>query len=166
MKKIAVLILLLTATIAQAHTLLMNVINNEDNTVTVVGEFSTGDSAAGALIRFESLLSGKILFKQRLPEDSELTAEIPKEPYQIVLDGGPGHTIVKEGIAPLEGFEKEIKAEVTKTSTKLSQASNLTNEWSNPTIILFILGLLLIILTLYISSKNTNKILKQIKQEG
>ena len=92
-----------------AHNLIMNVIDNKDNTITVVGEFSTGEDAAGAMIRLESLVNAEVLYKQRLPQESELTINIPKEPYQIVLDGGPGHTIVKEGIAPLEGFKKEIK---------------------------------------------------------
>ncbi|WP_323590820.1 hypothetical protein [Aliarcobacter butzleri] len=111
-----------------AHNLIMNVMDNKDNTITVIGEFSTGEDAAGALVRVESLISGDVLYKERLPEASEVTISIPKEPYQVVLDGGPGHTIVKEGIAPLEGFNEEIKSKIDSTK-KLSVAQNANNEW-------------------------------------
>lgn len=146
-----------------AHNLLMNVMNNEDNTITVMGEFSTGELAFGAMVRLESLVSGDVLFKERLPQISELTIEIPKEPYQIVLDGGPGHTIVKEGIAPLEGFVKEF-LEQTKKSSKLSQSDEFRNDWSLPMIVMFTFGLILVILTLYFSAKNTQILMKQLKQ--
>ena len=145
-----------------AHNLIMNVIDNKDNTITVVGEFSTGEDAAGAMIRLESLVNAEVLYKQRLPQESELTINIPKEPYQIVLDGGPGHTIVKEGIAPLEGFKKEIKEK--EVNTKLSTAQNANNEWDLITIFFFSLCLILFGLAIYFSNKNTNKILEKLKE--
>ncbi|RXK13224.1 hypothetical protein CP965_05340 [Halarcobacter mediterraneus] len=167
MKKIFVVIsTLFVITTLYAHTLLMNVMNNEDNTITVIGEFSTGEKAAGALVRLESLVSGEILFKQRLPVESELTIDIPKEPYQVVLDGGPGHTIVKEGIEPLEGFAKEVKEKAKSNSEKLSKAENFNNEWSLTTIILFTICIVLLLLALYFSSRNTNKILNEIRQKN
>jgi len=147
---------------AYAHTLLMNVINNDDNTITVHGEFSTGELAQGALIRLESLHSGAVLFKQRLPVESEVVIPIPKEPYQIVLDGGPGHTVVKEGIAPNEGFSVEAKAS---TTSKLSQSQNGTTEWSTPVIVLFTCAFMLLFLTLYVSMKNTRLILSEIRKK-
>lgn len=147
-----------------AHNLIMNVIDNKDNTITVVGEFSTGEDAAGAMIRLESLVNAEVLYKQRLPQESELTINIPKEPYQIVLDGGPGHTIVKEGIAPLEGFKKEIKEKEKEVNTKLSTAQNANNEWDLLTIFFFVLCLILFGLAIYFSNKNTNKILEKIKR--
>lgn len=146
-----------------AHNLIMNVIDNKDNTITVVGEFSTGEDAAGAMIRLESLVNAEVLYKQRLPQESELTINIPKEPYQIVLDGGPGHTIVKEGIAPLEGFKKEIKEKEKEVNTKLSTAQNANNEWDLLTIFFFVLCLILFGLAIYFSNKNTNKILEKLK---
>lgn len=147
-----------------AHNLIMNVIDNKDNTITVVGEFSTGEDAAGAMIRLESLVNAEVLYKQRLPQESELTINIPKEPYQIVLDGGPGHTIVKEGIAPLEGFKKEIKEKEKEVNTKLSTAQNANNEWDLLTIFFFSLCLILFGLAIYFSNKNTNKILEKLKE--
>ncbi|MFY9110114.1 hypothetical protein PZQ46_11480, partial [Aliarcobacter butzleri] len=76
MKKIFVFMFLSVSLFA--HNLIMNVIDNKDNTITVIGEFSTGEDAAGALVRVESLISGDVLYKERLPEASELTITIPK----------------------------------------------------------------------------------------
>lgn len=161
MKKLIILFAIcLTGTLVHAHTLLMEVLDNENNTVTVTAEFSTGQNAAGAQIRLESLASGKVLFKQRLPIESELTMDIPKEPYQIVLDGGPGHIIVKEGIPPLEGFLEELRANV---SEKLSKPESNNQNWSLPTLVFFSLSPLLFILTIYFSARNTRRILGKIR---
>ncbi|WP_391483963.1 hypothetical protein [Aliarcobacter butzleri] len=161
MKKIFVFMFLSVSLFA--HNLIMNVIDNKDNTITVIGEFSTGEDAAGALVRVESLISGDVLYKERLPEASEVTITIPKEPYQVVLDGGPGHTIVKEGIAPLEGFKEELKSKIDSTK-KLSVAQNANNEWDLITIVFFVLCLILFAMAIYFSNKNTNKILQQLKE--
>ncbi|RXJ60925.1 hypothetical protein CRV04_00165 [Candidatus Marinarcus aquaticus] len=145
-----------------AHSLLMNIFDNEDNTITVMAEFSTGEKAAGALIRLESLVTGEVLYQKRLPLESELTIIIPKEEYQVVLDAGPGHTIVKEGIAPLEGFLKKVKA---KNTAKLSQAQKTNNQWSALTTLFFVICIILFLMTIYWSNRNTNRILKQLKAE-
>ncbi|AFL69278.1 hypothetical protein Sulba_1999 [Sulfurospirillum barnesii SES-3] len=151
----------IVGTCLQAHTLLMNILNNDDNTLTVHGEFSTGELASGALIRLESLISGEVLFQQRLPESSELLIAIPKEPYQVVLDGGPGHTVVKEGFAPNEGFSVTAKASQKGT---LSQAQNGNKEWSMPMIFLLLGAGILMGLTLYFSYKNTRLILIELQK--
>lgn len=164
MKKLGIIIMALcVASFLEAHTLLMNVMNNDDDTITVRGEFSTGELASGALIKLESLLSGNVLFQQRLPESSELIIAIPKEPYQVVLDGGPGHSVVKEGIAPLEGFPADVKAKAT-TGAKLSQAQNGNGEWDLATVTMFSIAVLLFALTLYFSSRNTRLLLLQMKK--
>jgi len=158
MKKI---ILFLSLTIGLfAHNLLLNVHDNGDNTITVAGEFSTGEDASGAMIRLESLVSGDVLFQQRLPKESELTVEIPKEPYQIVLDGGPGHTIIKDGIAPKEGFKEEVKAK----NKQITAPKKAMNEWNNITIIFFTICIILFMLAIYFSNKNTNKILQELRK--
>lgn len=146
----------------QAHTLLMNIMDNEDNTITIMGEFSTGEKASGAMIRLESLSSGKILYKKRLPEDSELTVKIPQEPYQIVLDGGPNHTVVKEGIAPIGGFEK-IASEDSKVQVS-KENQNMTNTSAIPIQVLLGVCFVLILLTLYFSARNTKKLMAQLKK--
>lgn len=164
MKKLLTLILLFIACInLNAHSLLMNLMDNEDNTITVAGEFTTGELAIGALVRLESLATGEVLYKKRLPDSSELIIDIPKEPYQVVLDGGPNHQVVKDGIAPINGFSKESIKKAS-NNVNLSTTRAFSNQWSNPTIVLFILAFILILLTMYFSMKNTNKILKQIKE--
>lgn len=147
-----------------AHTLLMNVMDNENGTIVVMGQFSTGENAQGALVRLESLVTGEILFKERLPMESELNIAIPQEPYQIVLDGGPGHTIIKEGIEPMGGFS--AKADKKDVSAKLSQAESVTKEWSMPMIVFATLTMILIGFTLYFSMQNTQKILHMIKENN
>ena len=57
-------ILFLITTYLHSHELMMNVIDNKDNTVTVIG----GETIEGAMIKFESLQTGEVIFKQRLPE--------------------------------------------------------------------------------------------------
>ena len=163
MKKILIM-LSLVCTMTYAHTLLMNVFDNEDNTITIEGMYSTGKKTIGALIKVESLVSGKVLLKQRFPEESEITIDIPKEPYQIVLDGGPGHVIVKKGIAPKEGFSQEIISKInTNENTSLSMPENA--NWNNSTIFLFFLCVILLTLAIYFSNKNTQKIYKLIEEK-
>ena len=51
MKKLGIIIMALcVASFLEAHTLLMNVMNNDDDTITVRGEFSTGELASGCLL--------------------------------------------------------------------------------------------------------------------
>ncbi|RXK10306.1 hypothetical protein CRV05_07770 [Halarcobacter bivalviorum] len=157
----SILVLLLLSLNLNAHTLIMDIIDNEDNTITVVGAFSTGEKTVGALVKLESLITGEVLYQKRLPKESELTIEIPKEQYQVVLDGGPGHTVVKEGFAPLEGFTK--KTDKTQTSKKLSQNQHgaLINT---SVIVLFSIAFVLLVLTLYFSAKNTKMLTSQLKK--
>lgn len=161
MKIKSILVLLLLSLNLNAHTLIMDIIDNEDNTITVVGAFSTGEKTVGALVKFESLITGEILYQKRLPKESELTINIPKEQYQVVLDGGPGHTVVKEGFAPLEGFTK--KTDKTQISKKLSQNQHgaLINT---SVIVLFSIAFVLLGLTLYFSAKNTKMLTSQLKK--
>lgn len=165
MKKILIM-LSLVYTISSAHTLIMNVFDNDDNTITVEGLYSTGQKTMGAMIRLESLVSGEILFKQRFPQESELTISIPSEPYQVVLDGGPGHVIVEKGIAPKEGFSKGIINKMNESEINtLSIAQNSNREWGNTTIFLFTLCLILLSLCIYFSNENTKKIYKLIEDK-
>ncbi|WP_418185668.1 hypothetical protein ACNSOS_05035 [Aliarcobacter vitoriensis] len=143
-----------------SHELMLFVEDNKDNTITVAGEFDTGDDAAGALVKIESLVSGNVLFQQRLPKESEITIDIPKEPYQVVLDGGSGHTLVKEGIAPIEGYSEELKAQ----SKQVTVPQNVSHEWSSVTIVFFSICIILFLMTIYFSNKNTNRILNQLKE--
>lgn len=161
MKIKSILVFLLISLNLSAHTLLMDVIDNEDNTITVVGAFSTGEKTVGALVKLESLTSGEVLYQKRLPDESELTIEIPKEQYQVVLDGGPGHTVVKEGFAPLEGFTKKTSTETSSKKLSQNQHGALINT---SVIVLFSIAFVLLGLTLYFSARNTKMLTAQLKK--
>ncbi len=96
-----------------AHSVVLNIIDNEDGTMEVFGGFSTGQSAQGAKLIIKSELNSKILYENRIPNSGLLTMKIPKEPYKVILDSGPGHILEKSGnIEPKNGFNKSIKKEV------------------------------------------------------
>ena len=143
-----------------AHTLLLNVFDNEDNTITVEGIFNTGELATGAQIRLESLHNGMILYKNRLPDESELTIQIPKEAYQIVLDGGPGHQIVQTGPSPKGGFIKQNKQN---KEVKLSKPREGQRPWSLALVVSIALAFTILFITILVSIKNTNLLIKQLK---
>jgi len=144
-----------------SHTLLLKIDDNEDGTMIVQGVFNTGQSAAGAEVRLESFISGKILYKKRLPDESELVITIPKEPYQIVLDGGPGHQVVKEGIPPEDGFSKEMLTQ--KDTIKVSQPKSSIKNLPVEMILSIGVAFILLFITIIISIKNTNKLIKELQ---
>lgn len=160
-KKILISILFFLPSLMFSHTLLLNLFDNEDNTITVEGVFNTGELAVGALIRLEALNTGEILYKKRLPDEGELIIPIPKENYQVVLDGGPGHQVVEIGIAPKEGFKKVLNA---KKEVKLSSSRSGAKAWTKPLVISLFIAFLLILATILISIKNTNKLLRVLKE--
>ena len=57
----------------------LEIIDNKNNTITIIGDEEHKQGLAGALIKVESLISGEILFKDRLPKESKITIDIPKE---------------------------------------------------------------------------------------
>ena len=96
-----------------AHTLLFNTIDNEDGTMEIIGMFSTGVSAEGATIKVISQASSKVLYQQRLPSSGSIVIDIPKEPYNLLLDSGPGHRLEKAGIIePTQGFTKIVQKKI------------------------------------------------------
>ena len=88
--------LLVTATSAFAHTLYMNLVDNEDGTVLIESMYSTGSTGAGLPVILEDK-NGNVIQKMKLDENGEATFEIPDQPYEVFLDGGPGHTVRKQG---------------------------------------------------------------------
>lgn len=160
-KKIIYFILLALPALIYAHELILNVTNNQDNTITVEGLFDTEELTPEAQVRLEALNTGEVLYKKRLPQTSKLTIKIPKEPYQIVLDGGPHFQEVKEGIAPNEGFSKNITT--NKKEKKLSKSRDEDDEYSTALIITITLAFLLLFMTIIISILNTNKLMSQLR---
>lgn len=160
-KNILILIFILLPTSIYAHKLLLNVFDNGDNTITIEGLFSTGEPTPGALVLLESLSSGKNLYKKRLPSESELIVIIPKEPYKIILDGGPGHRIIKEGITPLEGYSKESNNLIQKKIVTVN------NEFKTRDYILsisYFSAIFIFLMTIFISRRNTNKLLIELQK--
>lgn len=97
---------LLCTSFLHAHTLMLQTNDEGDGKLLIKGVFSTGETAAGALVKLKTLHDGQIVFEQRLPTLGELIAPIPSAPYEIILDGGSGHTVTRQGIAPPEGFKE------------------------------------------------------------
>ena len=114
----------------------LEIIDNKNNTITIIGDEEHKQGLAGALIKVESLISGEILFKDRLPKESKITIDIPKEPYQVVLDTHE-EIVVKIGIAPIEGFTSEHKTKTEEVILKLSKEKHGYEEWSSLTLIFY-----------------------------
>lgn len=106
-----------------AHTPLLSVEDNNDGTITVVGGFSTGQDAAGFDILVKSRATAKLLWKGKMPEDSQMDIKIPNEPYNVIMDAGPLHVVTKQGPPPPGGFSiiaNEAKKETTVDSFDFS----------------------------------------------
>lgn len=91
-----------------AHSLVFDAIDNEDGTMEIIGMFSTGASAEGAILKVVSLATSEPIYEKRIPASGSLMVDIPKEPYKLILDSGPGHKIEKSGDIKPEGGFKEI----------------------------------------------------------
>jgi len=152
-----ILLIILPSTF-YAHSLLLNVFDNNDNTIEIEALFSTGEVAEGAEILLKSSSTNDILYKKRIPLEGELMIDIPKEPYIIVLNGGPGHIIEKQGISPINGF---IAKENSKTKVLAKDKTNIQD-----TILSYglLLSFILLFLTMFISIKNTNKIMNSLRE--
>jgi len=161
MKKLIISVfLLLTPVYILGHSLVLNVVDNQDDTMTVEGMFNTGESAAGALVKIQAIGSEKIIFQQRLSDTKELTVKIPTIPYMIILDGGEGHTVEQIGIPPRNGFEEVVNVKKKKKPSK----TTMSFSSSYAVTISIIFGFILLFATIFISIKNTNKLLSELKK--
>ncbi len=93
---VATAALLISATIAQAHTPLCSCFDNGDDTITCEGGFSDGSSASGVTMRIETPDS-RVLLEGKMNEDSEFTFDKPKDDYVVMFDAGEGHKIKVPG---------------------------------------------------------------------
>lgn len=93
---LGLLLPLLLASTAWAHTLFMTVTDNDDGTVTIQGMYSTGGIAAATPVRLVDP-QDKILYKGLTDDSGELTFGKPDTAYRIILDAGPGHTAEQDG---------------------------------------------------------------------
>ena len=94
---IFLLLALLAATAAEAHTLHVLVEDNEDGSVTVEAMYSDGSIGALTEVRLEGG-KGDLIWKGKTDGDGFVTFRKPDLPYTIVVDGGPGHVARETGI--------------------------------------------------------------------
>jgi hypothetical protein len=151
-----IIVLILLGLNLHAHELDINIEDNKDNTITITTLFNTGESAAGVLLKLEDKKTKEILFEKRVPSNNKIVVSIPKTPYLIVLDEGDDDLTIKEGIPPKEGFQEQ-KKEKTRLDTQLSSSKAIT--------ISIAIAFLLLFATIFISIKNTNKLIKELQSK-
>ena len=89
---------LLIATQAYAHTLHFTLDDNGDNTIELVGMYSTGEIAANTPLTLIDKASGKVLWSGKTDEDGYCTFTRPAVTYEVELDAGAGHQCREDGI--------------------------------------------------------------------
>ena len=157
--KFNIIILMLFPLSLYSHSLLLNIMDNEDGSIIISGGFNTGESAAGAMVRLKATSSGEILYEKRLGSEGEVSIKIPKIPYQVILDGGKGHTIVKDGIPPKEGFILKEKKQKKRARTDAGISSN------NAVLVSISIAFILLFATIFMSARNTSKLMQEIKKK-
>ncbi len=141
------------ASAAIAHTPLLIIADNGDGTILIQGDFSTGQGAEGIDLFIKNKQEGKILLHKKFPDSSEFEIQIPKEPYYVVMDAGPGHKIVKQGIAPPGGFTVNVDAASKEIENE--DLSGLPLPIPAIVAIVLIAGLLIFFLPKYLSKKES-----------
>lgn len=97
----ALLISLLMAAPALAHTPLCSCWDEGDGNITCEGGFSDGSSAQG-VIMYVNEKDGKTIVKGQMDEFSEFTFKKPTQPYTVIFDAGEGHSVEVKGESILE----------------------------------------------------------------
>ncbi|MGD9160741.1 MAG: hypothetical protein PVG39_20150 [Desulfobacteraceae bacterium] len=89
---------IMTQATAYAHSPLMLIEDNANGTITVTAGFSNGKMGTGKKIILKSASDGNVLWENTLNEEGELLCPKQAVPYIVYFDGGPGHSMEKEGI--------------------------------------------------------------------
>lgn len=92
-----VLLCLLLAGIAVAHTPICTCYLNGDGTVTCEGGFSDGSSAAGAKMTVRGVDGGAVITEGAMDDAGEFTFPKPDVAYEVEFNAGPGHVVVVKG---------------------------------------------------------------------
>jgi hypothetical protein len=87
--------------LARAHTPLLFLEDNGDGTLYVQAGLSTGESAGGSKVFIREKETGRPLITITMPDSGKINVPMPKVPYTVTLDMGPGHIVTKTG--PLKG---------------------------------------------------------------
>ena len=91
-----VLLGILLAGSALAHTPLCDCYDNGDGSVTCEGGFSDGSSASGVEMSVRDG-SGAVLMEGKMDENSEYTFKKPEGSYKVRFFAGEGHEIIING---------------------------------------------------------------------
>jgi hypothetical protein len=110
------------AATACAHSPLMMIEDNEDGTITVTAGYSTGQMAAGKKVLLKAGRTGKVLWEGTLNEDGELACPKQTEPYTVFFDGGPGHSMEKDGIVLKAGEKAPAPASASPAHAEKAKA--------------------------------------------
>ncbi len=87
-----VLLNLLCATAALAHTPHMACYDNQDQTISCFAEYSDGSSAARTPMRVVDS-NNAIIVEGHMDALGEFTFKKPSTPFKVIFDGGPGHQV-------------------------------------------------------------------------
>ena len=97
----ALLISLLMAAPALAHTPLCSCWDEGDGNITCEGGFSDGSSTQGVMM-YVNEKDGKTIVKGQMDEFSEFTFKKPSQPYTVIFDAGEGHSVEVGGESIVE----------------------------------------------------------------
>lgn len=85
-------ILVFSTTSVLAHSPHLACFKNDD-TVCCFSEFSDGSSTAGTPIQVKRTADGTVVLEGRVDETGEFCFAPPQQPYTVLFDAGPGHSI-------------------------------------------------------------------------
>lgn len=120
-------------TLIYAHTPLLLVEDNGDGTLYAEAGYSDGSGASGMECRLEDP-DGNVLWQGKFDEFSSVEVEIPAvEKYFVVFDGGPGHSVKKEGpvLQSVAGDEEEEVQDPEESTSQPKPSSNFEPEETN-----------------------------------
>ena len=124
MKKMLILLLVLSTAMVFAHTPLLLVEDNGDGTLYAEAGFSDGSGAQGIACRLEDE-DGKILWEGKFDDFSSVEVDIPDvSKYFVVMDAGPGHVVKKEGPAKTAAEEEAVVEEPANTASAPAQQAS------------------------------------------
>jgi hypothetical protein len=92
----ALLISVLVARFALAHSAVCSCFDNGDQTITCEGGFSDGSSAAGVTIRVLDARD-KLLLEAKMDDKGTFTFMKPGVEYHVVFDAGQSHVVTIDG---------------------------------------------------------------------
>lgn len=90
--------ILLMASQVHAHSLFLSLADIGDNTIELQGMYSTGQQAVQTPVKVYRAKDNKLIWQGETDDLGSCVFSRPDEPYEVELDGGPGHTVREDGI--------------------------------------------------------------------